>query len=189
MLADRPVDLVEEGFDLAIRAAGGEDASLVMRKLGDADHVCCASPRYLRQHPAPARPEELATHACIVFGKTRQGHTWNFVREGQTRRVRVRSRYSVNSLQLARQAALEGLGIAHVPRFLCTEDLRAGRLVPVLDDWRTGQTTLRVLYPSRRHLSAAVRALIEWLVKHFARHSPWRGEAPEAAKPRITGSA
>ncbi|HEX5747181.1 MAG TPA: LysR family transcriptional regulator [Archangium sp.] len=174
VLTDRKVDLVEEGFDLAIRAVGDTDASLVMRKLGDADLLCCASPRYLRAHGTPATPEALSSLACIVFGTSRQGHTWSFEREGETRRVRIRARYAVNSFPLVRQAALAGLGIAHVPRFLCSEELRTGKLVPVLEEWSTGQSTLRALYPSRRHLSAAVRALLDLLVERFARQPPWK---------------
>jgi len=180
VLTERKVDLVEEGFDLAILIMEKAEASLVVRKLGEAAMVCCASARYVQAHGAPSHPRELPQHACLTFSTSRLGHTWHFERGEEVQQVRLRSRYAVNSIALVRQAALQGLGIALLPHFLCAQDIRAGLLVPLLAPWSIGRAEMRAVYPSRRYLSAAVKALLDLLTERLGQQAPWRA-GPEGA--------
>jgi DNA-binding transcriptional LysR family regulator len=163
---NRRVNIVEEGFDLAVVFMGvNEDSSLVARKLESADHRCCASPAYLAEHGAPETPEDVRVHACVVYGEGRDA-TWRFERGADVRRVAVHGRMSVNSFLMAHDAALRGVGVASLPTFLCGDDIRAGRLVSLFPGWLVNRTEMRVVYPSNRYLASRVRlfvdALIEW---------------------------
>ena len=172
-LLDRKVDLIQEGFDLAVRAAPLRDSALVVRRLGATDRCLCASPQLFATRRPPRHPRELAHHACIAF-RTEPGKTaWVFARAGKRLTVEVGGRYSVSSGQLARSGALAGLGIANLPRFLVADDLAAGRLVPVLPDWPLEAGHMHLLYPSAVHLSPRVRALIDALVASLRlQHEP-----------------
>jgi DNA-binding transcriptional LysR family regulator len=170
---DGPVDLVEEGIDLAVRVgpAGGPD--LVSRRLGSAPHVLCATPAFVRRHGLPRAPGELPRFEFVRYaGIEAVPDALPFERGGTTVRIRPRGRLAVGSVLLARAAALEGLGIASLPEFACAEDLRAGRLVRVLPDWSTLRVLIRVVYPGR-HLPGRVRALLELMVARFAPSPPW----------------
>lgn len=175
VLADRVVDLVQEGFDLAIRISRGLDAELTMRHLGSADIRCCASPRYLADRGTPKTLEDLEHHDCVIFGTSRHAK-WRLERDGETKDVTVRGRLSANSMQTVARVVTAGMGIAYLPTFLCEAELREGKLVPVLQEWGR-RATLQAVYPSSRHLPAHTRAFIDLLVEHFARTPHW-GAAP-----------
>lgn len=136
-LDDRRVDLVKEGFDLALRGSDRlEDSSLVARHLMTFDHVLCGSPAYFQGNGVPADPEELRRHECVSFTLSGHAAEWSFQRGGETRRVPVRGRYRVNS-SLALCAALRGgHGISLVPELYVREDLAQGKLQAVLGDWQ-----------------------------------------------------
>ena len=173
VLLDRKVDLIQEGFDLAVRAGPLRDSALVVRRLGVTDRCVCASPSLFAQRRAPRHPRELAQHACIALRSEAGKTAWSFARAGTRVTVEVSGRYSVSSAQLARSGALAGLGIANLPRFLVADDLAAGRLVPVLPDWPIDAGHIHLLYPSAVHLSPRVRALIDALVGSFRlEHEP-----------------
>jgi DNA-binding transcriptional LysR family regulator len=161
ILLDRRVDLVAEGFDVAIRVGPLRDSALVARRLQAAPRCACASPGYLARRPAPHRPGELRGHDCIGLGAARGPRAWMFERRGRAVTVEPAPRYVVSSPQLAREGALEGLGIACLPRFVVDADLAAGRLVEVLPGWQLPAAELFVLYPTARHLSPRVRAFVE----------------------------
>jgi DNA-binding transcriptional LysR family regulator len=171
-LIDRVVDLVDEGFDLAIRISRAGSATHAARKLATSRNVVCASPAYLREHGAPATPADLARHACIVYAYV--GSEWHLESDdGKAHAVRVRPVMQTNNGDTATAAALAGLGIVWQPAFLVGPDVRAGRLVPLLPGYRVPDIDILAVYPSRRHLSAKVRAIIDFLAEEFAGVPPW----------------
>jgi len=171
-LIDRVVDVVEEGFDLAIRISRSGSTAHAARKLATSRNVVCASPAYLRAQGTPASPAELARHACIVYEYV--GSEWTLLDAGgRPQTVRVRAAMQTNNGDTAAAAARAGLGIVWQPTFLVGPDLRAGRLVPLLPGWRVPDIDILAVYPSRRHLSAKVRAMIDFLADEFSGVPPW----------------
>lgn len=172
-LADRIVDLVEEGYDLAIRigSAGGE--TVVARKLGEARMVACASPAYLKARGAPKTPEDLARHSCLTYEYMPTRHVWPFRgKDGREHAVRVAGPLHSNNGDLLAAAAVAGVGIAYEPEFILGPDLKAGRLVPILTSYTAPLGPIYAVYPSRRYLSAKVRAFVDFLAQRFA-HASW----------------
>jgi len=172
-LSDRIVDLVDEGFDAAVRigAVGGQN--LVARRIGSTQLVCCASPDYLARHGEPRAPDELAQHACLVYEYAPQREVWPFVdRAGRERRVRIAGPVRANNGAFLIALAIGGRGIGYEPDFIVGPDVRAGRLVPILRDFAPPATGIHVVYPSRRHLSAKVRAFADFLIERF-REPAW----------------
>jgi DNA-binding transcriptional LysR family regulator len=168
VLIDRRVDLIQEGFDLAIRAGPLRDSSLVARRLGVSERCLVASPAYVAAHAAPKRPAELRKHQCIV-SRTGPGPVeWTLERGRRRIAIAVDGRLGVSTTQLAREAALAGLGIANLPRFTVKDDLAAKRLVLVLPDWPPRKGEIHLLYAGGQHLSPRVRALIDLSVAWFA---------------------
>jgi len=132
-LVDRVVDLVEEGYDLAVRISRGGSPALVSRKLATARHLICASPDYVARHGAPESPEDLNRHACIAYTHSDSADEWRLLDDaGKVHSVAVPNIMQTNNGDTARAAALAGLGIIRQPTFLIGEDLRQGRLVPLL---------------------------------------------------------
>lgn len=164
---DRAVDLVEERFDVAIRAGQLTDSSLIARHLGDLERVLVAAPRYCKQHGTPRTPAELQKHACIAFGAGAQPDVWPLWAKDKKVNVRVAPRLTVNDFAMMSDAARAGLGIASMPRFVCKADLRKGRLVRVLPAWSATSTKVQALYPTARHLSPKVVAFIELVRARF----------------------
>ena len=171
-LIDRVVDVVDEGFDMAIRISRSGSSTHAARKLASSRNVVCASPDYLREHGTPRTPADLAQHACIVY--TYVGSEWHLqADDGKPHSVRVRGVMQVNNGDTARTAALDGLGVIWQPTFLVGPDLRAGRLVPLLPGYRVPDIDVLAVYPSRRHLGAKVRAMIDFLAEEFSGVPPW----------------
>lgn len=171
-LIDRVVDVVDEGYDMAVRISRAGSSTHAARKLATSRNVICASPDYLREHGSPGAPADLARHACIVYAYV--GSEWHLQDDaGKSHGVRVRSVMQANNGDTARIAALSGLGIIWQPTFLIGPDLRAGRLVPLLPGWRVPDIDILAVYPSRRHLSAKVRAMIDFLAEEFSGTPPW----------------
>jgi len=171
-LSDRIVDLVEEGYDLAIRigSAGGE--TVVARKLGEARMVACASPAYLTAHGTPRTPEDLARHACLTYEYMQVRNVWPFRgKDGREHAVRVSGPLHSNNGDLLAAAAVAGVGIAYEPEFILGPDLKAGRLVPILSAYSSPLGPIYAAYPSRRYLSAKVRAFVDFLAERFANAS------------------
>lgn len=173
-LIDRVVDIVEEGYDMAIRISRAGSASNVARKLATSRNVLCAAPAYLARRGTPQAPAELAQHDCIVYTYNPTGDEWQLSdAAGKPHPVKVRGTLHTNNGDTARAAALGGLGIIWQPTFLIGADLAAGRLLPLLPDYRMPDIDILAVYPSRRHLSAKVRAMVDFLVQEFAGTPPW----------------
>ena len=173
-LSDRVVDLVEEGFDLAIRVGPPGPENLVARKLGETRLVPCASPDYLAKHGAPKAPEDLARHDCFTYEYVSPRHVWRFRdRSGAERAVRVSGSLHSNNGDLLSEVAARGAGIVFEPAFIVGPDVRAGRLVPLLQDFEPLPLPIYAVYPSRKHLSAKVRRFVEFLIERFASAQDW----------------
>ncbi|ODT07116.1 MAG: LysR family transcriptional regulator [Mesorhizobium sp. SCN 65-20] len=170
-LDDRFVDLVEEGFDLAIRISRLENSSLIARRLAPFDIRLCGSPELIQKHGAPQRPADLANVPCIIDTNGRWLSNWPFSGDtGDTMTVSVSGPMEVNSPMAARAAAVAGLGFAILPDFIAAPDIEAGRLVPVLDDRRLSGGGIFAVYPHRRYLPAKIRVFVDFLVQWFKVH-------------------
>jgi DNA-binding transcriptional LysR family regulator len=170
-MGDRPVDLIDEGFDLAIRLTPLPDSSLIVRSLATWRHVLCCSPSYLEKHGPLQQLSELADRNCFRHVLYPFDDGWHFTdRTGAPAAVRASGNLISNSGETLRTAALRGIGVLLAPGFLIADDLEAGRLVRLLPEYRPVEFAMNVLYPHRHHLSAKVRSFIDLLVHHSAEH-------------------
>ena len=179
-VSDRAVDLVEEGFDLAVRIGNIGQQGMVSRRLGWTQIVCCAAPAYLERRAAPlATPADLAGHECLSYTNAGVPNTWRFNAadgHGEEVAVRISPRHRSGNGQLLASLASHGLGVVYAPDFIVAEDIRARRLVPLLAGYRPPRSPIAAVYPSRRHLSAKVRAVVDYLARRFESDHPWRLE-------------
>jgi len=167
---DRPVDLVLEGVDCVIRGGLVHDEQLVARALGAFEVVTCASPAYLAQHGTPRSPDDLSRHLAVNFFSAKTGRVFDFEFEREGRRVELPllHRVAANDADTHMALTLAGLGLAQCPRTtVLSEHIAAGRLVPVLAEWSAARLPLYVMYPRNRHLSARVRAFVDWVVELY----------------------
>ncbi|MBC5781426.1 LysR family transcriptional regulator [Ramlibacter sp. USB13] len=171
-LSDRFVDLVDEGFDLAVRIARLQDSSLVSRRVSSTRMVLCASPRYLKAHGKPKHPSELASHAVLAYSLLAAGDTWEFEGPDGTVPVKVHPRMRTNNGDTCRAVALSHEGIVLQPAFIVDEDLRAGTLVELLPQYRAPDLGVYAMYPSRKHLLPKVRVLVDYLAAALQRDAP-----------------
>ncbi len=168
-LNDRFVDVVREGFDVAIRGSGPlPDSSLTSRKLLELERVVCASPAYLAAHAEPSHPRQLAHHRCLVYSLASSPDEWAFQKGKQALRVAVHGGFRVNSSLALVGAACAGLGVALVPRFAAEEALARGALRQVLTEWQSTPQALHALFPRRHGTSRSVRLFVDELCRHFA---------------------
>jgi DNA-binding transcriptional LysR family regulator len=184
-LSDRMVDLVDEGFDAAVRIGTVVAQNLVARKVGTTQLVCCASPAYLAKRGDPRAPEDLAAHACLSYAYAPQPGLWPFRdSQGRERNVRIAGPAHANNASFLAALAVAGVGIAFEPDFVVGPDIRAGRLAPILRGFAPPATGIHIVYPSRRHLSAKVRAFADFLVQRFT-GAEWALDVPRAsARPK-----
>ena len=167
-LADRLVDLVEEGYDMAIRIASLENSTLVSKRLASTRMLLCASPQYLALHGTPTQPSELAAHAVISYSYWSTRDEWHFTGPDGPVSVKTNPCIHTNSGDTCRAAALAHQGVILQPDFLVGPDLVAGTLVEILPNYRSIELGIYAVYPTRKHVSAKVRALIDFLATHFA---------------------
>jgi DNA-binding transcriptional LysR family regulator len=168
-MGERLIDVIDEGFDVAIRLTPPPDSSLIVRSLATWRHVLCCSPSYLDRHGRLQQLSELTEHNCLRHVFYPFGDEWHFVdRTGLPATVRVSGNLICNSGEILRKAALDGIGVSMAAGFLIHDDLEAGRLVRLLPEYRTVELTMNAVYPHRHHLSAKVRTFIDMLVHHSA---------------------
>ncbi len=172
-LSDRVVDIVEEGFDLAIRIGMMGVENLVARKLGETRLVTCASPEYIARHGAPGSPEELSRHNCLTYEYAVR-NVWTYRdAAGHERTVRVSGRLNSNNGDLNAAVAAEGSGIAFEPDFMVGGYLKSGKLVQLLEEFKAPISPIYAVYPSRRFLPAKIRAFVDFLVERFSGKKAW----------------
>jgi DNA-binding transcriptional LysR family regulator len=172
-LNDRVVDLVEEGYDMAVRIASLPSSSLISKKLASTRMILCASPAYLEEHGRPKHPSDLARHTVLAYSLLATGEQWGFDGPDGKLTVAVNPVLRTNSGDTCRAAALKHLGIILQPTFLIGEDLRSGALVELMPHYRSSEFGIYAVYPSRRYVSAKVRVLIEFLAKALG-NANWR---------------
>jgi DNA-binding transcriptional LysR family regulator len=168
-LSDRVVDLVEEGYDLAVRITNLPSSQLVSRQLATTRMIACASPQYLALHGTPAHPGELAQHEVISYSYFAARDEWTFnSADDSPVVVRTHARIHANNGDTCRAAALAHQGIVLQPDFLIADDLRRGTLVELLPTWRAMTLGIHAVYPSRKHLPIKTRRLVDFLVEGLA---------------------
>jgi len=173
LVADRLVDLVEEGMDLAIRIAQLKDSSLIARKLAPNHRKLVAAPSYLEKWGVPARPDDLADHALITLQPGSPINDWHFIVEGEERVVRARGLIATNHGDSILALALSGAGLAMLAAHVVGEYVQEGSLVSVLDDMVSEDVPIYAVYPSNRHLSPKVRAFVDYLVEIYGPRPYW----------------
>jgi DNA-binding transcriptional LysR family regulator len=172
-LNDRVVDLVEEGFDVAVRIARQIDPGLVARPITQARVAVCASPDYLKRHGIPRSPADLEKHNCLTYAYTGPQYEWQFTRRGRSQAVKVSGRLHGNNGDILCSAAADGLGVILQPTFLVHELLRTKRLVRLLEGWEPEGFTIFAVYPSRQFLTPKVRTFVDFLVERFGDNPYW----------------
>lgn len=181
--ANRYFDIIDNNIDVAIRTREFEpDSNITIRRLGETRRILAASPRYLAQMGRPRVLEDLQRHKLLIYTYANNPNELRFVRDGETQVVQVKGLVEANDGQVLRAAALDGLGILVQPTYILYDDIVAGRLVPVLDDWDLPRLTINLAYPSRRHLSAKVRTFIDFIAEYFQRmefERKWTGRFGE----------
>lgn len=176
-LNDRYVDVIEEGFDLAVRIGQLEDSSLIARKLASDRPVLCAAPAYLEAHGEPRSPSDLENRDCLLYTYLATQNEWRFKGPKGEERVRVKGRFTANNGDALRHAALAGLGIALLPSFIVGPDVRSGALEALLPGHRPPALGIYTVYPPSRHLSPKVRAFVDFLAARFDPVPYWEPEA------------
>jgi DNA-binding transcriptional LysR family regulator len=168
IIGERNVDMIDEGFDVAVRMVPPPDSSLIVRSLATWRHVLCCSHAYLEKHGKPQELAELAERNCIRHDNY-PWDEWRFTdRKGAPASVKVSGNLVTNSGETLHMAAREGVGICLAAGFLIRDDLEAGRLVRLLPEYRPVELSMNAIYPHRHHLSAKVRTFIDMLVAHSA---------------------
>ena len=172
-LNDRFVDLVEEGFDVAVRIARRIDPGLIARPIARARAFACASPAYLKRHGAPKSPADLERHNCLTYAYGGPQNAWRFTRRGREVSVRVKGNLHSNNGDILCSAAAAGLGIVLQPAFFVHALVRAGELTRVLPAWEAESATVYAVYPSRQFLAPKVRSFVDFLVERFGSDPGW----------------
>lgn len=173
VLDDRFIDLVAEGFDVALRIAALVDSSLIVRRLAPMRTVLCAAPGYLQRHGKPQQPEDLLAHNCFGYLYRDSGTDWNLTGAKGPISIPLRGNLRANNGEVLRDVALAGAGIVALPSFIVGDELRAGNLVELLSEYVPQTHAIYAVYPHRRHLMPKVRAFVDFLVNRFGPEPYW----------------
>jgi len=165
---NRYFDLIDHNIDVAIRTRESEpDSNIVVRRLAETRRVLAASPRYLAQHGVPRTVDDLHCHSLLIYTYANNPHEMRFTRGKEVRTITAQGTLNSNEGQVLVAAALDGMGILVQPAYIIHDDIVAGRLVPVLDDWDLPRLTMNLAYPSRKHLTAKVRSFVDFIHEYF----------------------
>lgn len=162
------VGIVEEGYDVAIRFGEQSDSALIARRLGEVRNHVCAAPAYLKRHPRPRHPDDLAAHACVLSNFAKRLGSWPFRGPDGPTSAAVGGRVSSNSIEAAYQMTLAGFGIGNLPNLLVDDAVRDGRLEVLLEEFRPVSSPIYALYPHRTYVPAKVQAFVEFLLRELA---------------------
>ena len=167
-LNDRKVDVVAESFDVVLRIGRLEDSSLIARRINTSRGRTVAAPEYWARHGKPAHPRDLSDHVCIGYALQRNPGRWDYVDgNGMEFRIDVQTRVECNSAELECALAVAGLGVTRLPEFACSREIASGLLEPVLDDYASASIGIYAVYPHRNHVSAKIRAFVDFMVAEF----------------------
>ena len=175
---DRVTNIVEEGFDIAIRIRALPDSSLVARRIAKARMVVCASPNYLMAHGQPEHPEDLRDHQCLIYEYLARHDTWSLQNDESRVDVRISGPIRANNGDTLVEAAVDGWGIVLTPTFIAHEALRSGRLVPILRDWHPVEPDFYAVMPPGRDKSLKVRSFVEHLIEKIGVEPYWDKDLP-----------
>lgn len=180
---DRQVDLIEEGFDLAIRIADLPDSSLIARRFAGIRNVVCASPDYLEENGWPQTPQDLMQHRCLIYSLLHEPGNWMFIEGNKERHLKVPACMRASTGEFLCNAAVQGHGIIYLPTFIVYQQIRDGSLVTLFNNLGKRQINAYAIYPQTRHLSQRVRAFVDFLVERFAGIPYWDAYCQPAPKP------
>lgn len=168
-VSDRPVDLIQEGVDCALRIGPLPDSSLIARRVGQLVEVSCASPAYLARHGMPEKPADLERHVAVNFhsGRTGRPMPWEYMQAGERHEIAMPGRLAVDNAEAYLAAALAGFGLVQAPLYGVQPYLDGGELVEVLPEYRPTPSPMSVVYPHSRHLTGKVKAFVDWLIQTF----------------------
>lgn len=183
-LNDRLVDLVDEGFDMAIRIGRLADSSLVARRIAPAGLVVVASPDYLARMGTPEHPQDLTQHSALIYTLAQRPEEWAFKRGDEAVVSKLNGKLFVNNGDFIAAAAIDGSGIALLPTFIVSDSIKNGELMEILVDWSVGDIGIYAVYPQTRALPAKTRALIDFLVERFGPEPEWEKRCTEFRKAR-----
>ena len=184
LLLDRPVDLIEEGLDVAVRIGSLADSSLIAIRVGSLRHVVCASPDYLASRGAPKEPEHLASHDCITFSALAAGDRWAFGKGKKQKRVRVRSRLVVNTAEAAVDAAIAGLGVTRVLSYQAAHAIVDGSLRSILEDSDPGEIPVSVLHREGWLARSKVQSFVAFATSELRKRMHGLSAVPTKRSPR-----
>ncbi|WNZ54398.1 LysR family transcriptional regulator [Microbulbifer sp. MKSA007] len=173
VLDDKVVDLVGEGFDIAIRGGDLPDTSLIARKLAPLKSVLCASPSYLKAFGEPTELEQLSAHNCLIFTYSRDVKEWGFIKDNHLNTIEVKGNYQVNNSEALREALLQGVGIGRLPTFVAGPDIEAGKLTPLFEEYQMPAKSIYAVFPERQFMPAKVRAFIDFAIEYFGGDTPY----------------
>ena len=182
-LTDRYIDPLEEGVDVTIRIGQLADSSLIARKIASAKIAIIASPAYLAAHGEPERPEDLIDHRCLEYGRRQAAPRWRLMKDGRPSSTPISSCLFSNNGEALRSAAVRGLGIGRLPTFIVGPDLRAGRLVAILEGYAPPDGGVHALYAPNRFVPAKVRAFIDFLAHRFEPPTEWERDPSPGGAP------
>lgn len=166
-MTDSMIDLVKEGFDLAVWHQSVPDSSLIARRIASYRRVVCGAPGYLKRRGFPKTPADLVEHSCLIYSKSPDPGGWRFFGPDGDHMISLSGNLETNSAQALRLAAVQEQGLIMTPMFLVAEDIAAGRLVPVLREYSEAEYAIHAIYPHREHMSAKVRSFIDLSIRHF----------------------
>lgn len=166
-------DLIDSGLDLAIRIGKLPDSSLMARQLTVRRMVVCASPEYLKTHNTPETPEDLYEHNCLTHHNSPTGNEWRFQKGGRELSIAIEGSFSASSSQTLESAAVSGLGVAMLPGYMLTSDMRQGKLVRLLEEYCPRNIGVYAVYPQTAHLPTKVRTFIDFIYERFQNEAYW----------------
>ncbi|MBK0062294.1 MULTISPECIES: LysR family transcriptional regulator [unclassified Acinetobacter] len=163
-LLDRPVSLLDEGIDIAIRVGTLEDSSLLCRTLGHIRWVLCASPRYLEKNGTPLQPDHLMQHTCLIYSQNKHGNEWEFQGKNSKRKIKVPVRMRSNSLDAVVTASLKGAGIVMTPKWFVDKQIQQKELVILMPEYELPARPIYALFTHNHLMTNKVRVLLDYLI-------------------------
>lgn len=170
--SNRRIDLVDEGFDLAVRMGKLTDSDLIARRLARIRIALVASPDYIKQHGVPKTPDDLKDHACMLYSYTTSG-TWPLKKDGKDYPVKIKTAFKSNDPEVLLEAAIAGMGITIMPTFVAGDAIRQGKLTMLLEDYEIMNNHVYIVYSSRRFVPAKIRVFVDFLKEHISDPPYW----------------
>ncbi len=173
VMGDRVIDLVDAGYDVALRTGNPPDSTMITRKLAPLRSVICATPGYIKLNSAPKKPTDLQQHNCILFSQSDNADIWQFKGTERNEEIQISSSYRVNNGEAVCQALLQGLGIGRLPTFIAGPMVASGQLVQLLSTFEMPAKTLYAAFPERQYMPAKLRAFLDFAVAELGQHPPY----------------